>query len=548
MVKEQITAAQITCYSLIQRNKLKRSTSRTNTIKKLKGKIRWLKSYFLDSFLSSCPDGRRSRILIVTHYKTLRVPRRIRQPRRNAYLKKRKKGEVREVNKGPTSATKTPGNTKMHPQIENSFPSEIDNKSYVTQMIEAPSTEPRLVDNEPRQGHAYDMIKGLLERATRLAGTDTSTQDHQTELHAIKEDTRCIEEFLNVLRNEALIPTGRGPKIHNHQYYSRFIPRSCNLSTQQTRLLLGVTEALDNDVLAIAGQVREYAAAAAGTEDVFAYSQNIAIHLARLTGPQFPEAQAKIYTKTILNATLENTPTGQDCTVILQDHGAELYHYAIRDEGADSPFNLHPLGTILTHMLTASVNREFLIGYEEKRELIGKLLTEPARCFFIALGKATNINPIILQNAFRMEAQQAVGLNPDMLRLGSLSRDPMLSLLMYGEYVDHSVLHTIFPDCIADYRVVVYTCSWRHNAENVVLNVLTAASYQADNEPKTRVATIFLQTNYHYTNIIDNTDLAHVPVLMAIPPEHPDKALRTLRFHSANRRNSMHNPYARHTP
>ena len=182
MVKEQITIAQATCYSLIQRNKLKRATSRSNTIKKLKGKIRWLNSYFLDSFLSSRPDGRRSRILIVTHYKTLKALRRIRQPKRNAYLIKRKKGEIREVSKGLTSATKTPGSTKLHPQIENTFPPEINNKLYVTQTMEAPSTEPRVVDNEPRQGHAYDMIKGLLERATRLAGTDASTQDHQTEL------------------------------------------------------------------------------------------------------------------------------------------------------------------------------------------------------------------------------------------------------------------------------------------------------------------------------------------------------------------------------
>ena len=74
-VKEQIITAQVKCYSLSQRNKLKRSTSRTNRIKKLKVKIRWLNSYFLDSFLSSRPDGRKSRKLIVTHYKILKVPK-----------------------------------------------------------------------------------------------------------------------------------------------------------------------------------------------------------------------------------------------------------------------------------------------------------------------------------------------------------------------------------------------------------------------------------------------------------------------------------------
>ena len=67
-VKNQIISAQAECFSLLQRNKLKRSSSRSIRIRKLKEKIRRLNSYFFDSVLSSRPDGRKFRKLIVTHF------------------------------------------------------------------------------------------------------------------------------------------------------------------------------------------------------------------------------------------------------------------------------------------------------------------------------------------------------------------------------------------------------------------------------------------------------------------------------------------------
>jgi hypothetical protein len=47
-VKEQIFVAQVHCDALASGNKYKRSTSRNNRVKKLRKRVRWLSSYFLD--------------------------------------------------------------------------------------------------------------------------------------------------------------------------------------------------------------------------------------------------------------------------------------------------------------------------------------------------------------------------------------------------------------------------------------------------------------------------------------------------------------------
>ena len=68
-VKEQILVAQDKVYSLLQKNKSKKSTSRSQRIKKLRRRIKWLNSYFLDSFLVNRPDGRKVRKLKASHRK-----------------------------------------------------------------------------------------------------------------------------------------------------------------------------------------------------------------------------------------------------------------------------------------------------------------------------------------------------------------------------------------------------------------------------------------------------------------------------------------------
>ena len=236
-VKEQILLAQIWCMAASPGSKHRRSTYCHKKVQKLKRRTRWLNKFFLDSTIALCHDERKSRRV---------SSKRIRQPKGNAYLIRRKRGEIREaskIHKGPISATKTSGSTKMDPQIANTTPSEIKSKPYAKHTTEVPAREPYGADSGPQKSHAYDMIRGILDRATRLAGTDDNTQEHQAELQAIKEDTRRMEEYLGVLsqKPEKAVqtsksdsypmtpnrenPVGRGPKqIHNHRYYSRFIP------------------------------------------------------------------------------------------------------------------------------------------------------------------------------------------------------------------------------------------------------------------------------------------------------------------------------------
>jgi len=177
------------------------------------------------------------------------------------------------------------------------------------------------------------------------------------------------------------------------------------------------------------------------------------------------------------------------------------------------------------------VNKRFIISDEEKRDLIIKLLMEPARCFFVALGKATNQNPVLLQSAFRAKAQEFVGHNPQTLRMGSLTRDPLQSLLRYGEYVDHTVLLTIYPESLINHRIVVYTNSWGPEQSP---NVLNAISYQAKGSSPSKIATIFLHANHHYTNILDNSGLERIPVVKAVPLETPDTEIALMEFSPVN--------------
>ena len=176
-------------------------------------------------------------------------------------------------------------------------------------------------------------------------------------------------------------------------------------------------------------------------------------------------------------------------------------------------------------MLTARVNKRYIIT---DGDLVSKLLMEPARCFFIALGRATNQNPVLLQSALRAEAQVLVAQEPHLLRIGFLAKDPLQSLLRYGEYVDHNVLLTNFPESLMEYRIVVYTCSWGRSAQH---NVIDSTSYQAKMGTPVKVATIYLQANQHYKNIVDNSELAHIPIVKAIPTETSHQELNLMEFH-----------------
>ena len=98
-VKEQIFLAQVKCNSLSQKNKSKNSTSCNQRIKKLKRRIRWLNSYFIDSFLVTRSDGSKVRKLKVIHYKSGKTG-----PASKKYVttcKRRKFRLPKKIHKGP---------------------------------------------------------------------------------------------------------------------------------------------------------------------------------------------------------------------------------------------------------------------------------------------------------------------------------------------------------------------------------------------------------------------------------------------------------------
>lgn len=221
----------------------------------------------------------------------------------------------------------------------------------------------------------------------------------------------------------------------------------------ETQILVDNAVKIRENLHTIAAQVREYAVICGGTDSTFAYSHGLAHQLLQLTVVVFPEVQGKIYQKIIAGANTDtdlapgSMPQPKDCSIVLLDYGMELYHYADRGRSLD---NMQPTASALAHMLTAQPNGLYFIKSDSAREQLSTLLYEPARCFYIALGEATNKNPIILQKAFRTMIIEMASLQPQALQIGSPIRDPLLSLLEYGRYVDHHVLSIIFPECLED--------------------------------------------------------------------------------------------------
>ena len=101
----------------------------------------------------------------------------------------------------------------------------------------------------------------------------------------------------------------------------------------------------------------------------------------------------------------------------------------------------------------------FPIQDEIARADILRSFTEKFRCFFIALGRATNINPVLLMDAFKAEAIAYVTKNPNAIKDGSPHASPLLSLFLYGSYVEEAILEVIFPDILRKFRIVIYANS-----------------------------------------------------------------------------------------
>ena len=526
--------------------------------KKIRTKFTWFTNYFMNSTIAIYPCGRKTRKVYP------RVKRDISKKRNDSlppthksptYLMNKKRGKFRglkRVNKGLLAAPSRPTNRGHDPNEQKNASPQYKAPDKNRDMPPTPPNASHAASNSPKEmgsdgstpeectEHVRDKIKALLDRTTTLAATDHNSDAHRKEIYAINEEIKLVEQHLQeIVQTQSATsgshePTGRGPMGLKEML--EYMPPDFRLNQMQAKTLKEAVDTIKRLLPMFAAEVREYAGMCGETEDICAYSHGLAFQLFKLSGAHFPETTGQVYLKTITRATSDYTSHGQetspcDYTVTLIDYGAELYHYAIRDGVAGHPENMQPMATAITHTLTVQVNKRFIILDEEKKDLISMLLMEPARCFFIALGRATNQNPVLLQSAFRARAQEFAGHNPHTLRMGSLTRDPLLSLLRYGEYVDHTILLTIFPESLMDHRIVVYTCSWGPEASP---NVINAVSYQAKGTNPTKVATIFLHANHHYTNILDNSELVRIPVIMAIPLETPDTEITILKYTPVN--------------
>ena len=103
-----------------------------------------------------------------------------------------------------------------------------------------------------------------------------------------------------------------------------------------------------------------------------------------------------------------------------------------------------------------------------------------------------------------------------------------IDLIIFNSILSHNVLSFIFPKCPMDFRVVCYTCTWGRGRFQ---NSITATAYQGDREAAKSTATIFLEANFHYTNIADNVDLAHIPIARATTTEEADHPQGPVPFH-----------------
>ena len=101
-VKEQIFIAQVQCNALSYGNKFKRSTSRNNRVKKLKKRIRWLSTYFLDSFVETRPDGKKIRKTRVTQSNRIsEIPKTGSESMKSVTARKRRKFRLQtKIHKG----------------------------------------------------------------------------------------------------------------------------------------------------------------------------------------------------------------------------------------------------------------------------------------------------------------------------------------------------------------------------------------------------------------------------------------------------------------
>ena len=225
-VKEQIFIAQAQCNSLVSGNKYKRSTSRNNRVKKLRKRVRWLRSYFLDSVTETRPDGRKIRKITSTHPKktpsiTKPSPKRVKSltTRKRRKFRSRKKihrgphyapsggpspqGDTRSLIPNKRAETATQSNKSQNVDIASAQPHEAHPHNKHTMEAQLTEMDANGIDSTEGPEHVRDRIKGLLDRAIALAATDHDTDTHQKELETINREIELVKQHLEEVQSHA---------------------------------------------------------------------------------------------------------------------------------------------------------------------------------------------------------------------------------------------------------------------------------------------------------------------------------------------------------
>jgi hypothetical protein len=259
------------------------------------------------------------------------------------------------------------------------------------------------------------------------------------------------------------------------------------------------------------------------------YSSSLLKHWVLLCGSRlFPMVSGNLYT-------LHIDPNLEDSSVVfkilVEDYGTELFFHSY-DESIFR--NMWPILSALKKSVIELGPSGFPIQDEIARTDILRSFTEKFRCFFIALGRSTNINPVLLMDEFKAEATAYVTKNPNAIKDGSPHASPLLSLFLYSSYVEEAILEVIFPDILRKFRIVIYA--------NSDLGV-SASSYQQELGPNLVVVSLFIQNSEHYTVLLNNLDFRNVPV-RTVSRDSPlpswEYVLPPSPFHPLNHSSSIH--------
>ena len=250
-----------------------------------------------------------------------------------------------------------------------------------------------------------------------------------------------------------------------------------------TRDALGIIKEMDLAVLALGVHGRAS----------ILYSSSLLKHWVLLCGSRLlPPVSGNIYT-------LSLDPKLDDPSVVfkilVEDFGTVLIYHSC-DQSIFR--NMWHILSALKKLVVEEGSSGFPIQDEIARADILRPFTEKFRCFFIALGRATNINLVLLMDEFKAEAISFVTKNPNAIKDGSPYASPLLSLFLHGSYVEEAILEVNFPDILKKVRIAIYA--------NSNLGV-SASSYQQE-----LGLSIFVQDSDHYSVLLNNQDLRHVPV------------------------------------